>query len=118
MSYTILQKLNGDKIDVVEQITCYQMVHQPSVILLDHLVPNKLVHAVLNTVIVEVLQLIVNVTTALTIEQVRPFKCARKFSYSMDLATDYGQWTPNEGINQRYLKNWAEVADKICFGRT
>ena len=26
--------------------------------------------------------------------------------------------TPNEGINQRYLKNWANVADKICFGRT
>ena len=26
--------------------------------------------------------------------------------------------TPNEGTNQRYLKNWADVADKICFGRT
>ena len=26
--------------------------------------------------------------------------------------------TPNEGINQRYLKNWADVADKLCFGRT
>ena len=26
--------------------------------------------------------------------------------------------TPNEGIYQRYLKNWADVADKICFGRT
>ena len=25
--------------------------------------------------------------------------------------------TPNEGINQRYLKKWADVADKICFGR-
>ena len=24
----------------------------------------------------------------------------------------------NEGINQRYLKNWADVADKVCFGRT
>ena len=23
-----------------------------------------------------------------------------------------------EGINQRYLKYWADVADKICFGRT
>ena len=22
----------------------------------------------------------------------------------------------NEGINQRYLKKWADVADKICFG--
>ena len=26
--------------------------------------------------------------------------------------------TPNEGIDQRYLKIWADVADKICFGRT
>ena len=26
--------------------------------------------------------------------------------------------TPNEGMNQRYLKNWANVADKICFGCT
>ena len=25
--------------------------------------------------------------------------------------------TPNEGINQRYLKKWSDVADKICFGR-
>ena len=24
----------------------------------------------------------------------------------------------NEGINQRYLKNWADVADKICFSHT
>ena len=30
----------------------------------------------------------------------------------------HGLWTPNEGINQRYLKNWADVADKIGFGRT
>ena len=30
---------------------------------------------------------------------------------------DHGLRTPNEGINQRYLKNWANVADKICFGR-
>ena len=30
----------------------------------------------------------------------------------------YGLWTPNEGINQRYMKIWANVADKICFGRT
>ena len=29
-----------------------------------------------------------------------------------------GLRTPNEGKNQRYLKNWADVADKICFGRT
>ena len=29
-----------------------------------------------------------------------------------------GLRTPNEGIDQRYLKNWADVADKIRFGRT
>ena len=56
--------------DVAEKNTFCQMAHQPSVILLDLLVPNKLVHAVLNMIIVEVLQLIVNVPTALTIEQV------------------------------------------------
>ena len=27
-------------------------------------------------------------------------------------------WTLNEGINQRYLRNWADVADRICFGCT
>ena len=32
--------------------------------------------------------------------------------------TDYGVRTPNEGINQRNLKFWADMADKICFGRT
>ena len=30
----------------------------------------------------------------------------------------HGLRTPNEGINQRYLKNWADMADKICFGHT
>ena len=30
----------------------------------------------------------------------------------------HGLRTPNEGINQQYLKNWAYVADKICFSRT
>ena len=30
---------------------------------------------------------------------------------------DHRLRTPNEGINQRYLKNWADVANKICFGR-
>ena len=31
---------------------------------------------------------------------------------------NHGLRTPNEGINQRNLKIWADVADKICFGRT
>ena len=26
--------------------------------------------------------------------------------------------TPNEGINQRYLINWADVAEKICCRHT
>ena len=30
----------------------------------------------------------------------------------------HGLRTPNEGINQRNLKIWADVADKMCFGRT
>ena len=30
----------------------------------------------------------------------------------------HGPQTPNEGIDQRNLKNWVDVADKICFGRT
>ena len=30
----------------------------------------------------------------------------------------HGLRTPNEGINQRNLKILADVADKICFGRT
>ena len=33
------------------------------------------------------------------------------------ISIGHGLRTPNEGINQRYLKNWAKVADKICFGR-
>ena len=31
---------------------------------------------------------------------------------------NHGLRTPNEGINQRNLKIWADVADKICFTRT
>ena len=31
---------------------------------------------------------------------------------------EHGLRTPNEGINQRSLKFWVDVADKICFGRT
>ena len=30
----------------------------------------------------------------------------------------HGLRTPNEGINQRNPKIWADVADKIWFGRT
>ena len=30
----------------------------------------------------------------------------------------HGLRTPNEGIKQRNLKIWADVADKICSGHT
>ena len=30
------------------------------------------------------------------------------------MGTEHGLRTPNEGKNQRNLKNWADVADKIC----
>ena len=31
---------------------------------------------------------------------------------------DHGLRTPNEGTNLRYLKKWADVADKICCCHT
>ena len=40
------------------------------------------------------------------------------FQKNHEVRKRHGLRTPNEGINQRYLKNWADVADKICFGRT
>ena len=33
-------------------------------------------------------------------------------------APDHRLRTPNEGINQRYLKTWADVADKRCCRHT
>ena len=30
---------------------------------------------------------------------------------------NHGLRTPSKGKFQRFLKNWADVADKICFGR-
>ena len=40
--------------------------------------------------------------------------------YAMTLVNtaEHGLRTPNESINQRYLKNWADVADKICCRHT
>jgi hypothetical protein len=37
---------------------------------------------------------------------------------SKEYIFEHGLRTPNEGINQRILEIWADVADKICFGRT
>ena len=33
--------------------------------------------------------------------------------YNLSHAFTHGLRTSNEGINQRYLKNWADVADKV-----
>ena len=41
-----------------------------------------------------------------------------RFNYRPSGSMHHGLRTPNEGINQRNLKFWADVADKICFGRT
>ena len=44
--------------------------------------------------------------------------------FGKDSSTDktfvryHGLRTSNEGINQRNLKIWADVEDKICFGLT
>ena len=37
------------------------------------------------------------------------------FVSSISHRPTHGLRTPNKGINQRYLKNWADVTDKICY---
>ena len=51
---------------------------------------------------------------------VKHFKYGKRFRFAPSFNNRYilGLRTPNEGINQRNLKIWADVADKICFGRT
>ena len=39
-------------------------------------------------------------------------------TWSTHVCWNHGLRTPNEGINRRNLKFWADVADDICFGRT
>ena len=43
---------------------------------------------------------------------------SEKEKYSFQIWFRDGLWTPNEGISQRNLKIWADVADKICLSRT
>jgi hypothetical protein len=43
---------------------------------------------------------------------------SQAFLKGMLIDYSHGLRTPYKGINQRYLKNWADVAVKICFGRT
>ena len=38
--------------------------------------------------------------------------------YKTRYISNHGIRTPSECINQRYLKIWADAAEKICFGRT
>ena len=40
------------------------------------------------------------------------------FFFGLNDEHDHGLRTPIEGINRRNLKIFADVADKICFGRT
>ena len=46
------------------------------------------------------------------------FQSLRMINGRVKITSVHGLRTPNEGINQRNLKFWADVADKICFGRT
>ena len=39
-------------------------------------------------------------------------------SYRPSFRHKHGLRTPNEGLNQKYLKNWPDVVDEICFGST
>ena len=48
------------------------------------------------------------------VDTVVTYNCVYYENYQLD----HGLRTPNEGINQRNLKFWADVADKIGFGRT
>ena len=53
-----------------------------------------------------------------TIQELLLLKNCQFYERNWDHTLPHGLWTPNEGINQRYLKYWADVADKIRFGRT
>ena len=52
-------------------------------------------------------------TTSSPTKTKEPYKADEK----IQLLHFQGLRTPNEGINQRNLKFWADLADKISFGR-
>ena len=56
-----------------------------------------------------------NHKVCLSLGKTSNFKGQLSFS---PFASNHGLRTPNECLNQRILKIWADVADKICFGRT
>ena len=50
---------------------------------------------------------------------IETFWIPRRISENVTASSIYhGLRTPNEGLNQRYLTNWADVADKICCPHT
>ena len=49
---------------------------------------------------------------------VRQWRPLRYLLWILSVARMHGLRTPIEGINQRNLKFWANVADEICFGRS
>ena len=49
--------------------------------------------------------------------QIKALKSQTGPTHTQSLQPLHGLRTPNEGINQRNLKFWADVADKICYGR-
>ena len=42
----------------------------------------------------------------------------KKGAIAVNVLLHHGLRTPNEGTNLRYLKKWADVADKICCRHT
>ena len=44
--------------------------------------------------------------------------CEPKLWPRILMSLSHGLWTTHEGINQRSLKIWADLEDKICFGCT
>ena len=69
-------------------------------------------------------------TELLRIQLIKCFKIKYKYVYKKFVPTllllikkkkmknsDQRLRTPNQDVNQRYLKNWADEADKTCLGR-
>ena len=59
-----------------------------------------------------------NPSKACSIEFVAGFFCHLKTCKDSMYVLEHGLRTPNECINQRNLKFWADVADEICFDHT
>ena len=53
----------------------------------------------------------------ITLINLRRPRNMKKITLDFDV-TEHGLRTANEGINQKNLKSWTDLADKICFSRT